>query len=204
MALSGCAGVISKEVRSEAEPLASFAELRDAPERFQGKTVILGGEIIETRNRADATTLVVLEKPLDSSDRPKDTDASGGRFLARFSEYLDPVVFGEGRKITIAGAVVGVETENVGRAPTGTLCSADGRRTCGPGIRRAPGLLRAPLVRPLVPVALRPVLGPAPLVVGTVRRDRVLPPSRLFPPAAGLDRPPSTGPPKLKNLASRR
>ncbi len=115
--LSGCASVISKEVRSEATPLESFAELRNEPERFQGKTVILGGEIVETRNRADATTLVVLEKPLNGSDRPKDTDASGGRFLARFSEYLDPVVFAVGRKVTIAGTVTGVETENVGETP---------------------------------------------------------------------------------------
>jgi outer membrane lipoprotein len=98
-------------------PLRDYEELRAAPERFRGQTVILGGEVIETRNRANETVLVVLEKPLQYGDRPRSTDASGGRFLARFSRYLDPVVFEKGRKVTIAGVVLGTETERVGEAP---------------------------------------------------------------------------------------
>jgi outer membrane lipoprotein len=114
---AGCGGVVSKEVRREAVPLGGFEELRAEPDRYRGQTVILGGEIIETRNRAGETVLVVLEKPLQSGDRPRGTDASGGRFLARFSRYLDPVVFEKGRKVTVAGTVLGTDTEKVGDAP---------------------------------------------------------------------------------------
>lgn len=115
--LAGCGGVISKSIRQEAVPLSSFAELREAPAAFRGKTVILGGTVIETRNRPGETILVVLEKPLQWGGRPDGGQPTGGRFLARFASYLDPVVFEKGRKVTIAGTVAGTELENVGEAP---------------------------------------------------------------------------------------
>jgi outer membrane lipoprotein len=94
-----------------------LAEIHEAPDSFRGKTVILGGEIVETRNRGDATTLVILEKPLDVFRRPRDVDDTGGRFLARFPRYLDPVVFARGRLVTLAGVVSGEAVEPVGDSP---------------------------------------------------------------------------------------
>ncbi len=114
---SGCGGVISKQLREEAVPFESFRELRETPERYRGKTVILGGEIIETRNKADGTTLAILEKPLERGEKPKSSDETGGRFLVRFPQYLDPVLFAAGRKVTVAGTVVGVEEERIGERP---------------------------------------------------------------------------------------
>ncbi len=113
---AGCA-VISAPVRREAVPLESFSALREAPERFPGATVILGGELIETRNRPDGTVLLVLERPLGLDQRPKAEAASGGRFMVRFPQYLDPVLFAPGRRITLAGKVLGAESEAVGEAP---------------------------------------------------------------------------------------
>jgi outer membrane lipoprotein len=116
LVVSGC-GVLSKEVRREATPLRGFAELREDPQRFRGGIVILGGEIIEARNRADGTTLLVLERPLGMDESPKIDAASGGRFMVRFAEYLDPFLFGPGRSVTVAGKVLGEQTEAVGEAP---------------------------------------------------------------------------------------
>ncbi|MBI5446300.1 MAG: Slp family lipoprotein [Deltaproteobacteria bacterium] len=139
-ALSGCGGVISKEVRSQATPLGDYAELREEPERFRGQTVIVGGEIIETRNKAAETRLVILEKPLGSDERPADSDVSGGRFMVRFARYLDPVVYQKGRKVTVAGSVVGTETEKVGEAPY-TYVVLEGREV---HLWRAPERMAAP------------------------------------------------------------
>jgi len=116
LVLAGC-GVLSREVRREAVPLSGFGELREDPSRFQGEVVILGGEIIEVRNRAADTILVILERPLGWGERPKTDVRSGGRFMVRFAEYLDPVPFAPRRRVTVAGKVTGETTEAVGEAP---------------------------------------------------------------------------------------
>lgn len=125
VALVGC-GVISKEIRQEAVPLDDFSELRLHPEAYIGETVILGGQVIETRNRPEGTTLVVLERPLGLGERPVQANASGGRFLVRFPEFLDPVVFAAGRKVTVAGVVTGTVTEKIGDAEVSCVL-LDGR-----------------------------------------------------------------------------
>ena len=117
MLVWGCTGVISREVRNEAVPVASLGQLREEAQAYSGKTVILGGEIIEIRNRPDDTTLLVLEKSLGWREEPKTEDVSGGRFIVRFADYLDPVLFAPGRRVTAAGTVVGLENEPVGEAP---------------------------------------------------------------------------------------
>ncbi len=107
-------GVISREVREQAVRLGGFSELRDAPESFGGRTVILGGEIIEVRNKGEETHLLILQRPLDVSERPKLDALSEGRFIARFLRYLDPVLFAPQREVTVAGVVGGTRTEPVG------------------------------------------------------------------------------------------
>ncbi|MBI5014898.1 MAG: Slp family lipoprotein [Deltaproteobacteria bacterium] len=115
--LGGCAASLSPAVRREATPVKGLEAIRAAPDSLRGKTVILGGEIVETRNHPEATTLVVLEKPLDVFRKPRDVDATGGRFLVTFSRYLDPVLYAKGRRVTVAGVVSGAATEPVGDAP---------------------------------------------------------------------------------------
>ncbi|MBI5015605.1 MAG: Slp family lipoprotein [Deltaproteobacteria bacterium] len=117
LALSGCASVISQELRAQAVPLRGLFEVQTHPDAFLGKTVILGGEIIETRNRPDGTTLLVLDKPLGVRDAPETGDQSDGRFMVEVTRYLDPVLFAEGRAVTVAGMVAGTKTEPVGQAP---------------------------------------------------------------------------------------
>jgi len=113
LTLAAC-GVISREVREGAARLEGFSELRDAPESFLGRMVILGGEIIEPRNKGDETHLVILQRPLDVSERPKLDSMSEGRFIASFPRYLDPVMFAPQREVTVAGVVAGTQTEPVG------------------------------------------------------------------------------------------
>ncbi len=115
--LAGCSGGMSRQVRDEAMPLPEFVALRAQPEEYRDETVILGGEIIETRNVPGVTTVLVLEQALGLDRKPKHFAASGGRFMVRFGEFLDPALFAAGRQVTTAGRVAGTETEMVGEAP---------------------------------------------------------------------------------------
>jgi len=114
---AGCGQIITREIWEGATLTKRFDLMRQTPGEFVGKTVVLGGEIIETRNHPGGTVLVILQRPLDARQRPKTGDMSGGRFKTKFADFLDPVLFSPGRMITIAGDVEGVDDELVGDAP---------------------------------------------------------------------------------------
>lgn len=112
--LGGCAHVVSPQLRALAREDLTFPMVLSDPERYQGEVVIWGGVIIETQNRPEGTTLVILETPLDREGAPKDAEFSRGRFLARTRSFLDQAVYREGRKVTVAGEVAGKEVRAVG------------------------------------------------------------------------------------------
>jgi outer membrane lipoprotein len=109
---SSCSG-LSRDVRKEVETTAPFDVLRQNAQEYVGKTVILGGYILEVRNLPQTTHLIVLQAPLDFQDRPRQRDQSQGRFIAVYDGFLDPAVYEEGRSITVAGPIIGREGVNV-------------------------------------------------------------------------------------------
>jgi outer membrane lipoprotein len=112
----GCTHIISAPLRQQAQPPIAFAELRTNPEAFKGRMVIIGGDILQTTNLPDTTRLEVLQRPLNHSQSPQLTDATGGRFMALCHEYLDPAVYAQQRRVTIAGQVMGAFEGKVGEA----------------------------------------------------------------------------------------
>lgn len=117
--LEGCGHVVSSELRAMAREDLTFPMVLADPERYQGEVVIWGGVIIETENRPEGTTLVILETPLDREGAPRDAEFSRGRFLARTHSFLDQAVYRQGRKVTVAGEIVGQEVRRVGEVPYG-------------------------------------------------------------------------------------
>jgi outer membrane lipoprotein len=112
---SGCAHVISRDLRAKSDPSLTLAQVHQNPEASKGKWVVWGGEIIETVNQKDETTLIeVFQSPLDWMGEPKNTTYSEGRFLVLTDNYLDPYVFREGKKITVAGEITGEKTKLLG------------------------------------------------------------------------------------------
>ncbi len=88
--LSGCAHVISKDLRVQSHPPIALSQIRHHPEAFKGKSVIWGGEIIETVNLKDtATQIEVFQKPLGWRGEPRSISSSEGRFLILVNQYLD-------------------------------------------------------------------------------------------------------------------
>lgn len=107
--------VIPRSIRREALTNVSFHQLVQDTDQYTGKTVILGGYIIDVQNTADRTNILVLQTPLGYQDEPKARDLSQGRFLVVYDGFLDPAVYEKNRKITVAGTVAGNQTRKVGQ-----------------------------------------------------------------------------------------
>jgi len=107
MFIAACAPVISQTTMSSVDKSISFAALQQRPDAYKGKVVVLGGQIITTTVKDNETWIEVLEKKLDSQQKPENTDQSGGRFLVKFQGFLDPAIYATGRYLTVAGQVEG-------------------------------------------------------------------------------------------------
>jgi outer membrane lipoprotein len=113
--LAGCSYPISQNLRAQANLPPTFQEVFQNPEAYKGKIVIWGGEIIQTMNQKDKTTLIeVLQKPLDWREEPKGNEPSGGRFLILVENFLDPYIYRQGREITVAGEILGERVRPLG------------------------------------------------------------------------------------------
>ena len=113
--LTACAAGMSPQARSQVSYMGTFEELQQAPDRYTGETVILGGKVIETQVNAGATELVVLQLELNSSDQPRDNDQSRGRYLVISSQFLDPALYPQGTLITVVGTVRGGRAMPIGQ-----------------------------------------------------------------------------------------
>jgi len=112
--LAGCAHVISKQTLEEVDTSVTFAQVAQDPDAYKGETVLFGGDIIEAQNLPDETLIIVLQHPLGRRGEPAAGDVSEGRFILRDPGFLDPAIYSPGRKITVAGTVVGKEVRPLG------------------------------------------------------------------------------------------
>ena len=113
--LPGCTTIMSEQIREQALPDLNLSKVMEKPDSFKGKTVIWGGEIVETVNQKDGTALVtVYQRPLTSYYAPDIYSDSEGRFLLKADKYLDPYAYRKGRKITVGGVILGGENRREG------------------------------------------------------------------------------------------
>jgi len=105
--LSGCTRAISEAGRKLADPDITFSQLKEKPDSYMGKYVILGGLIATAKNTKEGALLEVVQFKLDNSGYPEDTLTSGGRFLATHPDFLDPMIYAPGRLVAILGEVKG-------------------------------------------------------------------------------------------------
>lgn len=109
--VGGCTSssmAIPETLQSQIDPGITFSQLFQRPESFQGKMVVLGGEVLSAKRLANGTRLEVLQLPLDDSQRPVVTRTdSQGRFLAMEKAFLDPAMFPPNTRVTIVGEVKG-------------------------------------------------------------------------------------------------
>jgi len=109
LVMSGCGPVISRETLKDVDKSLRFEQILENPEAYRESVVLLGGEIIDTKNFPDETRIVVLQRPLEFRNKPASTDASKGRFIISTPGFLDPAIYRPGEKITVVGSVLGKE-----------------------------------------------------------------------------------------------
>ena len=98
---------ISQQSLKEVDPVISFQALSKDPEKYRGKLVLLGGQIMAAKIEQGQTWVEVLQHPLNWRQNPEDPDVSYGRFLIHFKDFRDPAIYLQGRKITVLGEVQG-------------------------------------------------------------------------------------------------
>jgi outer membrane lipoprotein len=106
LALASCAPAISTRLQQEAAPELNFAELSAQPDRFKGKLVILGGEVMSVQPWENGSLLTVDQRQLDSRLYPVGT-TSGGSFAVESNEWLDSNWYLSKSKVVVAGEVEG-------------------------------------------------------------------------------------------------
>lgn len=116
LSIYSCAPSKFKEIKNEINEKVSFDIVIADPDRFVGEKVLWGGEIVNLRNEENETVIEVIQAPLNYKDKPGNIDLSAGRFLIEEAGFIDPAIYAEGRKITVAGTIAGTRTEAIGEA----------------------------------------------------------------------------------------
>jgi outer membrane lipoprotein len=103
----GCTYAISPEYARQADSTISFHEIKQDPEVYTGKLVIIGGTIAQVSSTDHGTLLEVVERALDYWGRPRRTNETGGRFMLLYPAHLNTLLYAPGREITVAATVEG-------------------------------------------------------------------------------------------------
>ncbi len=115
--LAGCGSPLPSAIaKAPADPV-TLGQVRGHPDPHIGKQVRWGGTILKVENKTDHTDVLVLGRTLSRNGEPPEEGAVEGRFIARFSGFVDPAQLPEGRKLTVRGSVLGVEIHKVGDYP---------------------------------------------------------------------------------------
>jgi len=112
---AGCARPISRPSLTLVDPSVSFADLRQNPDRYSGRTLLLGGAIAAVRVLpGGGSDLEMVQFPTDKVGRITATNTSGGRFVARDGVFRDPAIYRAGRLMTLVATVEGVQQGRLG------------------------------------------------------------------------------------------
>jgi outer membrane lipoprotein len=113
---SACSGskVIPPDLEEQIDTTVSYRDIQASPQAVQGRTVLLGGEVLGARRVQDGLELEILQLPVKGDDPPAEQRTeSQGRFLALDRVAGDPASFPPGTKVTIVGAVTGEDTRRL-------------------------------------------------------------------------------------------
>jgi outer membrane lipoprotein len=101
---------VPPELKSGAASDLSLERVRENPSDYKGQTVRWGGKVAQTLVKTEGTLIEIVQFPLDKQVKPMEVDVSEGRFLVLEDQYLDPMIFRSGRKVTVVGVVRGSRT----------------------------------------------------------------------------------------------
>ena len=91
-------------------------QVRADTEANLNKSVRWGGTVVGVKNLDGETRVEVIAKPLFRDGQPDNRQASEGRFIAVFDQFLDPSDYKKDSAITVVGVVTGSEVGQIGEA----------------------------------------------------------------------------------------
>ncbi len=83
----------------------TLAVVRMNIDDYIGAEVRWGGVISKVENKVDRSWIEIVQQRLGSNGRPINDGRSGGRFIASFDKFIDPVVYENGRPLTVVGSI---------------------------------------------------------------------------------------------------
>lgn len=107
LTLFGCAHPIAENLRREADPYLTFAQLFESPDSYVGAKIILGGVIVKTTNYPDRAEIELVQKEINAFGNLMDNDTSKGRFIFINTGFVEPEIYAKGREITGFGKIAG-------------------------------------------------------------------------------------------------
>jgi outer membrane lipoprotein len=112
-AASGCAAntVVPASLQKQVDEHLTFAQIKDSPDSYRGRLVVLGGEVLSAKRLKDGTHIEILQLPLSFQEPEWDRTRSQGRFIAIHKEFLDPATIPSGTRVTVVGEVTGAVTK---------------------------------------------------------------------------------------------
>ncbi|GEM_PF-4788311 len=102
-----CAPVISNATSQKVDKDVSLKELFKTPDKFVGKTILIGGIVIQIDS--DNNRLSMFQADLDLRLQPLENDETLGRFLVVFDNSLEKDKIKKGVKLTLVGKLEGTK-----------------------------------------------------------------------------------------------
>lgn len=115
--VSACSSHIPPVISQSPDPSFSIEQVQANPDKHLNKTIRWGGVILKTDNKQDASYLTVIAFPLESSGRVNTSAQTNGRFIAKFTDFMEPEIYSQNREITLYGQVSSFETIKIGEYP---------------------------------------------------------------------------------------
>lgn len=109
LGLQGCSQVPDELAVAEGTNLVEFSTALTDNGDSIGQSARWGGTIAEVRNTDSGTVIEVVNFPLRNFGRPIAADSSDGRFRAKVSGFVDPVVYAKGKSVTFTGTIAPAE-----------------------------------------------------------------------------------------------
>jgi outer membrane lipoprotein len=114
--LTACAPVFKKEIMESALINVPLSKVKQELPAYRDRMFILGGLIVTTKISEKGSLIEAINIPVDSFGRLKDIRLAEGRFLAIMPYergFLDPLIYRQGRYITIAGRLIEIKTGKI-------------------------------------------------------------------------------------------
>ncbi|MCM2266114.1 MAG: Slp family lipoprotein [Desulfuromonadales bacterium] len=105
--VTGCGAPLGPEVRNQLDPDLDFAEVQAEPQRFQGKSLMLGGSIVSLKTDDEGSFLEILRWDLNRWGEPLALAEAGDRFLVYTPRQIDTDLYTRGRLVTLGGTLIG-------------------------------------------------------------------------------------------------